>query len=104
MYVFVVGSIQSDTPVYPVCPKDPTGNSSPRFVENGESISQPNPRTAVPVAGCCGEIILAIVADVNIPRPPSSNACANFARSSAVENNPECPATPPIRRAVGSCT
>ena len=67
-------------------------------------MSHPNPRTAVPVAGCCGEVIFAIVAAVRMPCPPSSNACANFARSSAVENSPACPATPPMRRAVGSCT
>src|ERR1700726_3929834 len=28
----------------------------------------------------------------------------NTARSDAVLNKPACPATPPIRRAVGSCT
>src|SRR5581483_5602509 len=36
--------------------------------------------------------------------PPFSIICAKRARSSAVENTPACPATPPILRAVGSCT
>ena len=67
-------------------------------------MSHPNPRSVVPVAGCCGEVILATVAAVSTPLPPSSIACANRAKSSAVENTPACPATPPIRRAVRSCT
>ena len=36
--------------------------------------------------------------------PPLSHMRANFARSAAVLNTPACPATPPMRRAVGSCT
>ena len=38
----------------PVWPKEPTGKSVPRLLEKAESISQPNPRRAVPVAGCSG--------------------------------------------------
>ena len=41
----VAGSIQSDVPVKPVCPNDPTGSSSPRLDEYDESMSQPSPRT-----------------------------------------------------------
>ena len=59
-YVFVTGSIHNDVPVNPVCPKDPTGNSSPRLLENGESISHPNPRKLAAVAGCWGVDIFAI--------------------------------------------
>ena len=32
------GSIQSDVPMKPVCPKEPTGKKSPRLLENGESM------------------------------------------------------------------
>ena len=39
-------SSHSDVPVNPVWPKEPIGNSSPRFEEYGESMSQPSPRTA----------------------------------------------------------
>src|SRR5271167_1436395 len=42
-YAFVVGSIHSEVPVKPVCPKEPTGSRSPRLEENGESMSHPNP-------------------------------------------------------------
>src|SRR5262245_66632313 len=41
----VVGSIHRDVPVNPVWPNDPTGNSSPRFDEYAESMSQPRPQT-----------------------------------------------------------
>src|SRR4029077_20865153 len=104
MYVCVVGSIHIDVPVHPVCPNDPTGNRSPRFDENGESISHPNPRSTGAAGGCSGEVIFSTVTADKIPPPPFSSACAKFARSSAVENSPACPATPPIRRALGSCT
>src|SRR5579862_3413025 len=100
-YVCVVGSIHSEVPVKPVCPNDPTGNKSPRLLENGESISQPKPRSTVDVGGCCGVVIFSIISGDRIVLPVSS-ACANFARSSAVENTPACPATAPIGRAVGS--
>ena len=36
--------------------------------------------------------------------PPPSNMRAKIERSAAVLKSPACPATPPIRRAVGSCT
>src|SRR5665647_3702474 len=40
----VSGSIHSEVPVKPVCPKLPMGKSSPRLPECGESTSQPRPR------------------------------------------------------------
>ena len=66
-------------------------------------MSQPNPRKTGAVGGCCGEVIFAI-ASRESTEPPSSRACASFAKSSAVEKTPACPATPPMRRALGSCT
>src|ERR1700730_14598621 len=57
MYVWVVGSIHREVPVKPVWPNDPTGSRSPRFDENGESMSQPNPRSAGAVGGCSGRVI-----------------------------------------------
>ena len=54
MYVFVVGSIQMDVPVNPVCPKEPTGSSAPRLLESCESMSQPSPRRTVALGGCAG--------------------------------------------------
>src|SRR5580700_9780770 len=80
MYVSVVGSTHIDVPVHPVCPNDPTGNRSPRFDENGESMSHPNPRKIGAVAGVCGDVIFSTVTADNIPSPPLSSACANFAR------------------------
>src|SRR5262249_48490184 len=56
-YVFVKGSTHIDVPVYPVCPNEPTGSRAPRFEENGESMSQPRPRTSTALAGCCGVVI-----------------------------------------------
>src|SRR5208282_6884777 len=108
MKVWVVRSIHNEVPVKPVCPNDPTGNRSPRLLDHGESMSQPNPRSTVAVGGCCGVVIFSTIngdkidgerIDEESPVPPFSKACANFARSSAVENTPACPATPPIRRA-----
>jgi hypothetical protein len=101
--VRVVGSIHSEVPVKPVCPNEPTGSSSPRLVENGESMSQPKPRRLDDVGGCWGVLIFSTRSEGRT-EPPVSKARANFARSSAVENSPACPATPPMRRAVGSCT
>src|ERR1022692_1812130 len=103
MNVRVVGSIHNEVPVNPVCPNDPTGNRSPRLLENGESMSQPKPRRTCDVGGCWGVVIFSII---NGDRTvlPFNKAWANLARSSAVENTPACPATPPMRRAVGSCT
>ena len=39
-----------------------------------------------------------------VPASLSSRACANKATSPAVEKTPACPATPPMRRVVGSWT
>src|SRR5208337_1668890 len=67
-------------------------------------MSQPKPRSTGAEGGCSGCVIFSTDSGERIPPPPFSKAWANFARSSAVEKRPACPATPPIRRAVGSCT
>ena len=67
-------------------------------------MSQPNPRNTGADGGCSGCVIFVTASDERMLPPPLSNASANFARSSPVENRPACPATPPIRLAVGSCT
>ena len=61
-------------PVKPVCPNDPIGNSSPRFDEYDESMSQPSPRTARISGGVEGEVIRATVAGDRTRAPPSSSA------------------------------
>ena len=102
------GSIQIDVPVNPVCPKDPIGSSSPRLAEKLESMSQPSPRTFVSRDDEAGVVIFATVSGdrTRTPwaTPPSSSMRQKIATSAAVLNRPACPATPPIRRAVGSWT
>ena len=66
-------------------------------------MSQPNPRRTCAEGGCSGVVIFSTISGGNTVLP-ASRAWANFDKSSAVENNPACPATPPMRRAVGSCT
>ena len=105
---FVAGSIQSDVPVKPVCPNEPSGSSSPRFDEK-RGVEVPAERAHVAfLAGGAGVVIFATVSGERIraPRyaPPSSSMRQKIARSAAVLNSPAWPATPPIRRAVGSCT
>jgi hypothetical protein len=80
-------------PVNPVCPYDvPTGNRSPRLLENEVSMSQPRPRMLVMPAGDCGEVIAVTAAADStrvVPsRPLPSNIRANIFRSRAVLNNP----------------
>src|SRR5690348_17384573 len=109
-YVFVYGSIQMDVPVNPVWPNDPIGKSSPRLDEKAESMSHPRPRRLTASGGCCGRVALITVSDFRnclrcgLALIASMSAWAYFARSAAVEKRPACPATPPMRRAVGSCT
>ena len=95
-------------PVKPVWPNEPIGNSSPRFDEKLESRSQPRPRTLGSAAGVDGAVIRATDSGERIRRPSSvpwpRSMRQKRARSSAVVNIPAWPATPPIRRAVGSCT
>src|SRR5947209_17597365 len=74
MYECVVGSIHNDVPVNPVCPNDPTGKRSPRLDENGESISQPKPRSTGAEGGCSGRVILPTDSGDKIPPPPLSRA------------------------------
>ena len=71
-------------------------------------MSQPSPREAVIDGGVAREVMRATVAGASTRTPssvpPPSSMRAKRERSFAVPNNPACPATPPIRRAVGSCT
>ena len=74
------GSIQSDVPVKPVCPNEPMGNSSPRFDENGESMSQPRPRTLGMPAGVAGVVIFATVGGDSTRTSPSRPPSEQHAR------------------------
>src|ERR687888_371679 len=67
MYVCVTGSIHIEVPLKPLWPNDPTGNSSPRLVEKGESMSHPNPRSTVEFAGCCGVVIVCRGRNARLP-------------------------------------
>jgi hypothetical protein len=104
----VAGSIHIDVPVKPVWPNDPSGRNSPRLDEYDESRSQPSPRTFGSPAGVAGDVMRAMVSGAStraLPiAPPPSIIRAKRVRSPAVEKTPAWPATPPIRRAVGSCT
>src|SRR5579885_1787648 len=53
---FVRGSIHMDVPVKPVWAYEPIGYSSPRLLENGESISQPSARRIGCSAGLAGSV------------------------------------------------
>ena len=106
--ILVAGSIHSEVPVKPVWPKDPSGRSSPRLAAKDESMSQPRPRTLRSPGGIEGLIIRATVSGARM-RTPSCDPLFNSIRakmetSAAVLNSPACPATPAMRRAVGSCT
>ena len=102
------GSIQSDVPVKPVWPNEPSGRNSPRFDEYDESTSQPRPRMLASPAGEAGAVMRSTASGEStraVPTaPPSSSMRQKIARSLAVLKRPACPATPPMRRAVGSCT
>ena len=106
--ISVAGSIQSDVPVKPVWPNDPIGSSSPRFEENDESTSQPSARVFGSSPGVDGLIIFSTPSGdrmrAPLCEPPFSSMRLKIARSAAVLNRPAWPATPPIRRAVGSWT
>ena len=104
----VSGSIQSEVPVKPVCPNEPSGNSSPRFDENDESMSQPSPRTFCSFGPLAGDVIFATASGDRIRTPlwlpPFRSMRQKIDRSAAVLKRPACPATPAMRRAVGSWT
>ena len=74
------------------------------FAEYGVSMSQPRPWRAEP--SFCTRVISATLSGrrmrtpSSVPRPRSIRQ--KRARSAAVRNSPAWPATPPIRRAVGS--
>ena len=71
-------------------------------------MSQPSPRTARISPGVDGDVIRATVAGDRIraapSRPPFRSIRQKRERSAAVLKSPACPATPSMRRAVGSCT
>ena len=102
------GSSHSDVPVNPVWPNDPNGKRSPRLPEYVESMSHPRPRTSTRLEGEAGAVILATVGADRIrtspSRPWSSSIRQNRDKSAAVLKSPAWPATPPMRRAVGSWT
>ena len=104
----VRGSAQSDVPVNPVWPNEPIGINSPRLAEKLVSTSQPRPRAARMPTGVAWVIIFATVSGASTRRgpraPPASSMRTNRVRSRAVLKRPAWPATPPMRRAVGSCT
>src|SRR5829696_6861834 len=54
-------SIQIEVPVKPVCPNDPSGNSSPRFDENEVFISHPKVRVSPDSETTTGAVIRATV-------------------------------------------
>src|SRR5260370_29288267 len=93
-----------DVPVKPVWPKEPIGYKSPRFPENGESISQPKPRKIGCSAGVCADVNFRMVSGLktrvpsNCPTPKI--ICANLAKPAAVVESPACPAPPPINGEV----
>jgi hypothetical protein len=101
MYVLVVGSTQSEVPVKPVCPNEPTGNSSPRLLAKGESMSQPRPRRLDALAGCWGVDIFSTSKRLRTAQPLSNASAKTGHVVAAVENSPAWPPTPPMRRAVG---
>src|SRR5438445_13548945 len=103
MEVRVAGSIPSEVPVQRVCPNEPTGNSSPRLLDKGESMSQPKPRRLSDVGGCCGVVIFSTAGERNTVLP-FSRAWANLDNSAAVENNHACPDTRHVPRDVVACT
>ena len=71
-------------------------------------MSHPSPRTSRIPAGVAGDVMRATVSGARMRAPSSAPSPRSIrpkrARSAAVENNPAWPATPPMRRAVGSCT
>src|SRR2546423_8794112 len=102
----VAGSIQIDVPVNPVWPNEHNGKMSPRFNEKLVAISQPSPRAEPSSDTARGRVIAATVIGLKILTPPYSPPFRiiwqKIARSSAVEKSPACPATPPMRKEVGS--
>src|SRR2546426_8149738 len=109
MNVWLEGSIQTEVPVKPVWPNDPSGKSSPRGAEYIESMSQPRPRTVGLHGGLCGVVIFCTVAAAKMrlpfgPTPPANIIRQKMGKSSAVENKPACTAIAPHLREGGVCT
>src|SRR5262245_33497270 len=97
--VSLQGSIQTLLPVNPVCPKDPTGNKSPRLDEYDVFTSHPMPR--ISGAGSRIELTIRLTEYGESMRTPPywpslRIIWQKMARSPAVENKPACPATPPM--------
>ena len=93
------------------CPREPRMPERPHRQEDRRGSTKtanqyPTQTRAAraPMEAAPAALIFFTVSDDRIPSPPFSSACANFARSSPVENNPACPATPPMRCDRGSCT
>src|SRR2546425_8340135 len=109
MNVWLEGSIQTEVPVKPVWPNDPSGKSSPRGAEYIESMSQPRPRTVGLHGGLCGVVIFCTVAAAKMrlpfgPTPPANIMRQKMGQSSAGEKKPGWPAAPPHLREGGAGT
>src|ERR1039458_676399 len=96
------GSIHKDVPVYPRCPKERDEKYFPDC-EGAKGVSQPRARE-VPSGADSRRENSSTVEERRMGCPPLSMAWAKMARSSAVENRPACPATPPRTLAFSSCT
>src|SRR3954463_6595463 len=72
------GSIQSEPPVHPVWPYEPTGKYFPRGPAYGESISQPSPRRGK-FGGLCTEVKSATVSALKTRLPARSPAMEHHA-------------------------
>src|SRR5579884_2380664 len=84
------GSIHSEVPVYPRCPKDDFEKYLPDC-DTPEGVSQPSAREVSP-GEFCRSVKTFTVSFRTIGAPPLRIACANVATSNAVEKSPACAA------------
>src|SRR2546426_1505815 len=87
MNVWLEGSIQTEVPVKPVWPNDPSGKSSPRGAEYIESMSQPRPRTVGLHGGLCGVVIFCTMAAAKMRLPFGPTPPANIMRQKMVKSS-----------------
>ena len=96
------GSIQSDVPVKPRCPKD-RGEKCLPDDEGCEGVSHPRARE-VPAGVVSRRVKRSTVAGLRIGDPPRNMHSAKRATSGAQAKRPAWPATPPITEAFSSLT